>query len=246
MVRVLILLFSIILFSCSSSSSAIKRTDTEAPRNPLDQINYVPIIPKAAAGDSLFQAIKDSKTEIHLKIAGKVKTEYEIIKLWRVQIAALTDRRQAEEILEKAKDRLNTKAIIKEVNAFQKVLVGEFQIRAKADQFMYDVRNQGYPSAWVVSDEITVVKGSYKSNDKEAFIDFSLFRIQVGSYSSEIAANKVKKSLELLSKEKVIVYKKGNLYKVLVGESQNKNSLSELNKLILENGFKTWISNAYK
>lgn len=109
-----------------------------------------------------------------------------------------------------------------------KVWVGGFNSKPEADSAKQKLIESGYPDSWV-----SEMKVSHESKIEMP----GMYWVQVGSFQSDAAAQKIKNDLESKQTDKVIIKKTDTAWKVWIGGLADRTACEALKKKIGELGY---------
>jgi cell division protein FtsN len=188
--------------------------------------------------DSFLKEIKQqNETIVSLTQVKKEKTLYAENEIWSAQISSSTSKDFAENLRNEIQKKYALPVYIVQEFENYKVLVGKKKSRADLDQLLGELKHYGYDSAWAVNHSISEAVENEKNKEDTLYPYFSL---QVGTYSSEISAEKTKKALSVKTDLNVYILIENNLYKVLVEKEKNRMKLAEAKEKLEKLGYKTW------
>jgi len=188
-------------------------------------------------GDRLFNLVRSGQhDQITLIRQAKKATVYIKKQVWAVQIAALTDSENANQLVEELKSKYQFPVRNNFDKQIYKIRIGAYENRSDADQLLFDLKREGYQGSWVVQDEIKIIQSESK---KVAMTKF--FYLQIGNFSSELFAMKLKKESKQKMEYTIIVKRYKGFFKVLVAKKTKKHELNQIKTHLSDLGYPSFI-----
>ena len=235
--RCIFILLLIVIISCQPSLLVKK----EQPRAKVDSVLFYQ---QKDISDPFIDAVIAAKADtftLHARLVPPPPPplKYKEIEGFRVQAFAGLDSINALSIRHRIKSAQTDSVYLFKDKGLFKIQVGDFLYRNDAEKKKKDLRQNGYPGAWVVQTTIRIPKDTpadttmnpvnKAENDRQ---EDRGFRIQILATADSLRAEGLSEEIKQKYNLPVIIHKAGTLYKVFIGNfSSREKAEAELKKL---------------